>query len=311
MGNASQIGYAKESTWGTPVTVTRFIPVLASSLTKEIESTKSAAVYGGRRVRTPALEARTNVTVGGDVQHEVYDESIGLLLEAMFGGVQTTGAGPYTHTFTPGALPSLTVQEGLDANDATIYPFTFEGMKVSEWELAAAVGEVATLGVTMVGEDMLTATSLETASYDAGLTPLVFTNGHVQVDDADVCANSITITGSNSLKDDRRCIGGGGLINEPVEVAGYRDYMATVEVEFADLTEYNLFLNATIAELELQLTDGATHSLTVTMNGRFTGSKPVLAAADLTPQTLTFEAMSATSDADAITAVLINDDSAP
>jgi hypothetical protein len=152
-GMDAQIGYALESSVGTPATVTAFVPLLSETLMQDKTRLESSGIIAGRRVLTSNQWNGGNVTVSGSVQHELYNRGLGKLFTAMFGTVATTGAGPYTHTFTPGDLTgdALTVQVGRPATNGTVYPFTYAGMKVSSWEIACSQGEIATLGLDLVG----------------------------------------------------------------------------------------------------------------------------------------------------------------
>jgi hypothetical protein len=152
-GIDAQIGYATESTVGTPATVTAFLPLVSESLMQERARLESAGIIAGRRVLASQQWNGGDITVSGSVQHELYNRGLGKLFTAMFGSVATTGAGPYTHTFTPGDLTgdALTIQVGRPATDGTTYPFTYAGMKVASWEIACSAGEIATLGMDVVG----------------------------------------------------------------------------------------------------------------------------------------------------------------
>ena len=152
-GMDAQIGYALESSVGTPVTPTAFVPLLSETLAQDKTRLESAGIIAGRRVLTSDQWNGGNVTVSGSIQHELYNRGLGKLFTAMFGAVSTTGAGPYTHTFTPGDLTgdALTIQVGRPATNGTVYPFTYAGMKVTSWEIACAQGEIATLGLDVSG----------------------------------------------------------------------------------------------------------------------------------------------------------------
>ena len=108
-GLAAQIGYGIESAWGTPVTPSAFIPLLQESLDLDLGRLESEGIVAGKRVLLSEQWNGGPITVGGDVGHELYDRGMGKLLRLMLGGANTTGSGPYTHTFTPGDLPSATV----------------------------------------------------------------------------------------------------------------------------------------------------------------------------------------------------------
>ena len=174
-GIDAQIGYALESTVGTPTTVTAFLPLVSETLSQDITRLESTGIIAGRRVLTSQQYNGGDITVSGSVQHELYNRGLGKLFTAMFGAVTTTGAGPYTHTFTPGDLTgdALTVQVGRPATDGTTYPFTYAGMKVASFEIACAAGEIATLGMDLVGSreiDFRTVTDGVTTSGSAAIT---------------------------------------------------------------------------------------------------------------------------------------------
>ena len=59
------------------------------------------------------------------------------------------------------------------------------------------------------------------------------------------------------------------------------------------------------------LSSGASESLTIAGNIRFTGETPVVSGPEILEQPLPFVFTSATSDAAAITATLVNTDSTP
>jgi hypothetical protein len=174
-GIDAQIGYATEVTVGTPATVTAFLPLVSESLMQERARLESAGIIAGRRVLASQQWNGGDITVSGSVQHELYNRGLGKLFTAMFGDVATTGAGPYTHTFTPGDLTgdALTIQVGRPATNGTTYPFTYAGMKVSSWEIACSAGEIATLGMDVVGTreiDYRVVTDGVTTSGSASIT---------------------------------------------------------------------------------------------------------------------------------------------
>lgn len=156
-GVATQIGYALETTAGTPVTVANFLPLgsKGEKLMGDRARIESDAIRAGRRILDANDWAGGNLSPGGDVGHELYNAGIGKLLTGMFGTVSST-TGPvsslYTHTWTAVGEPKpLTVQKGVPDVGGTVRPITYTGMMVDEWELACAAGEFATIGITFAG----------------------------------------------------------------------------------------------------------------------------------------------------------------
>lgn len=307
----AQIGYAQEVTVGTPVTVTRFIPLVSESIQTERERLESAGIIGGRRVLQSLQWNGGNLTSGGDIQHELYTRGLGLLFSNIFGTVVTSGAGPYVHTFTPGDLlgKALTVQVGRPGSSGTVYPFTYAGCKVQSAEIACSAGEIATLGLTVVGMTESTATGLAVATYPTGYgKPFKFNHGSVTIGGVSTKVKSATITIENGLDDGRRFIGQ-QTIDEPLE-ADYRMYGGTLDIEFTDLTHYNRFVAGTEHALVLNFTAG-TESLVITCNVRFDGETPAVGGRELLRQGLAFKCISTGADSTAITAVMTNSDVTP
>lgn len=154
-GLAIQCGVAAETTPGTIVTPTTFLPVTElPSLAVGGEATESAGIIAGRTVLTSDQWNGGNLTVGGDIGMELYDHGQDTILRAMLGSMSQTGsAGAYTHVHTPGDLidDSLTVQYGVPSTSGTVVPATFAGCHVASWEIACQQGAIATLGVTFAG----------------------------------------------------------------------------------------------------------------------------------------------------------------
>lgn len=153
-GLAIQTGYAAEAATAEIETPQQFLPVAdLPSLTVGGDPTESEGIIAGRRVLTSDQWNGGNLTVGGDVSHELYDHGMDVLFRAMFGQMVQTGNGPYTHTHTPGDLSddSLTVQLGVPSLEEGVVPATFGGCHVASWEIACEQGAIATLGVTFAG----------------------------------------------------------------------------------------------------------------------------------------------------------------
>ena len=144
--NAS-IGFGDETTWGTAVTPTVWVPLVSESLQSEIARLDSEAIITGQRVLRSQQWSLGAETVSGDIGLELNDQSKGLLLKHMFGGSSTTG--PFSAADLSGL--GLTVQVGIPDTAGTVNPKTFAGCKVSSWELGCVAGEIATLGLTVAG----------------------------------------------------------------------------------------------------------------------------------------------------------------
>lgn len=310
-GLAGQFGFVAETTYGTAVTVNRFIPLVDESVQTEIEMLESSGIIAGARVLRSQQWSQGLRRSEGDVGLEVYDRSIGLLLLNCLGSVTTTGTNPATHTFTPGDLQgdSMTFQFGRPNRNGTVVPFTYAGVKVQSWEIAVNTGEIATLGLTVVAQTETTGITLATASYSTSIRPMTFVNGSFTLGGSSLCVRGVTISGENNLSTDRMCIGQ-NYIDEPTEM-DLREYTGEVEVEFYDLTHYNRFIQGTEASLSLVLTAPSSATLTINANVRTDGETPNIEGRDLLVHTLSFKCVGTNSDSSGLTMVLVNSDTTP
>lgn len=310
-GLAGQLVIAEESTYGTYVAGTRGFEFTDENLQFGRGILESNGIRAGRRIQSRFAQGVQRVA--GPVTMELSPQGFGLLFKHIFGGVATTGAGPYTHTFTPGDLAgkSLSVQVGRPFSTGTVQPFSILGTKITEAEISAAVNEYATLTVSLYGNHEDTAQSLAAAAYPT-VTPFVFTQGVLSVAGSGVDVRNFTLTIDNALIVDRHFLRATTpeRSKEPLE-GGYRQVTGSFESDFESLTAYNRYVAGTQAAMVLTFTSG-TNTLTITMNVRFDGETPTIGSPDdLVALSMGFKALSSTSDAAAITAVLVNSDSTP
>lgn len=310
-GLAGQVGIATETTAGTAVAVTRFFPFRDDpSVMADYERLEDEGVRAGRRVLQSEAWNGGNITVSGDLGFNLYDHSIGLLFKHMFGSVNTTGAGPYIHTFTPGDLTSFTLQVGRpDVGTGAVQPFTYAGCKVASWELACEAGAIASLNLSIVGMTATTATAIATASFATALKPVKFnhlTTG--TIGGSAVNIKALSISADNALDADRRFLGT-QTVAEPLE-AGRREYTGSITVEFTNLTHYASFVAGTEQALVLTFTVGS-NTIAITGNIRFDGATPSMSGAEILTQEIPIKFIASGADSTAISAVLTNSDSLP
>lgn len=310
-GLAGQLGFAEESTYGTFVAPTRFLELNNSNVKFERERIDSGGIRAGRRVLhrwAPGIQR-----VAGDVEFELAPQGFALLWKHILGGISTAGANPYTHTVTPGDLAgkSLSLQIGKPDIGGTVRVFSYLGVKVTGIELSAAVNEYAMMTVSFYGNHLDTAQTLGTATYPTGLTPFDFTKGSVSLAGSGFDVKEFTLNIDNGLEVDRHFIRATTpeRSKEPLE-STRRDITGSMTADFSDLTALNRFINGTEAALVLTFNAGASAQTTITMNVRFDGEDPDLGP-ELLEQPLQFKAVSATSDAAAITVAVVNADASP
>lgn len=310
-GLAAQIGWAQETTWGTPVTVTTFAPLVSESIGYEVARLESSGIITGRTITDTDQVKAGNVTVSGDIQLEAFEQSIGTLLKHALGSVSsTTASAPYTHTITPGTLTGLglTVQVGRPDVGGTVRPYTFSGCKVDSLELSIAAGEIATLGVTLVGKDVATNTSLAAASYQAqatrpftGIEATTSTWGATTPN-----ITAVTLSVANNLAAERRFLGT-DTVAEPLQ-AERRTVDGTLSVEFSSLALWEDYAALTYRDLTVTCTNGV-ETLSYVAHARLDGVEPQVGGPGIVTAEIPYVVNGDGSDADGITITYTSDDS--
>lgn len=298
-GLSAQLGFVDETVYGTPVTVTRFYEFRDESIKLNIDRIESQALRSGTRVQRSDRWAAGKKSVGGGVTFELANKSFGLLFKHFFGGVTSAqpNVGPdptvWKHTFTPGDFPvALTGQVGRTDVSGTTRAFTYHGLKVTDWELACGVGDIASIKTNFVGEDEDTSTGLAAASYPASLSLLTFVNGTLTIAGGAANVKSVSLKGTNGLAQDRYFLGN-QLRSQPLENA-MRVYDGKFEAEFESLANYNRFVNGTEAQIVL-LFQGVTisgiykYEARITANVRFDGETPVVGGPQIVPLSLPYK----------------------
>ena len=151
------VGLGEESTYGTPVTPTRFIYMNSES----IKASEGKAFSGSinKVGRNAARQVQGNVDVSGDFgfnpSHSYHAWT--MLLKHALGTVSTvqpdttTAPTVYRHTFTPAdALPTgLTIEVAKD-----VLSHLFEGCKVTSLRISGSAGALLDCSVGIIGKDV-------------------------------------------------------------------------------------------------------------------------------------------------------------
>ena len=299
-GIDAQFMLGRESTYGTSVTPDVTLPIVSESVAAEIERIESAAIHTGRTVLKSEQWAPGRSMVAGDTAFELYDTGMVELFEAMFGGLASAAG---THTLTPGELGHYTLQFGRPDRGGFVRPFTYDGCKVSSWEIRASEGEAVTLGVDWIGRRESLAEALETPAIPAGIRPFWFTDVTLDLDGAETCASQLTISGDNNLVADKFCLG--DQYPDEAVPAGLRTYSGAVQATFESMALLNHYRNSTEIPIVFSAAAGGA-SLTITMNVRLDGETPAIAGREELTLSLPFTCMAnGTEDSSAITAVYV------
>ncbi|MDH3194237.1 MAG: phage tail tube protein, partial [Acidimicrobiia bacterium] len=264
--------------------------------------------------------------VRGSLDYSLFDEGAALFFKHALGTVNTTGAGPYTHTITPGnALDglSLTVQEGIPDQAATpvVNPWTYVGCKVVS--LGVTINDTdATLSVGLVGMDKKIAADggvfvLQTASVPATVSRFLPEHFSLTLDPTGAssevarCVRSFSMDITNNLDENRYCLGT-AIRKEPLQVAGVtREVTGTIQLEWANIADYTRYAAQTITDMTWAV-DNGTDSITCTLDVETTGgAKPQIQPNGLIYESLTYRAVGNTADSDALSVVIVDVNAAP
>lgn len=305
-GLAAQFGMVDETTFGTSPTVSRFLEFNSETIAQTVERIDSAGLRAGRRVQRSTQWAAGKKNVTGDVEFEVQQQGMGLLLKHCLGSVTTSqpDAGSnstvYEHTYTVGALDgkSFTCQIGRGDVGGTVRAFTYAGCKVSKWDLSVAVDGSVLLKTTIDGISESTDVDLATAAYSTQPFPLVWTGGTITLpNSATGNISKFDLSGDNGQDLTRYFMGTGPATKKEQLESTLRAYSGSIDVEFTDLSAYNLFLNGTIGQLTANfegsnISGTYNYALEVTLPAvRFDGATPNVPGPGLITTTYPFVAL--------------------
>lgn len=195
---ARYVGVAKETNYGTPVTPTKFIPVVKESIAASQEILADDSIRG----RDFYSQSPGVVKVEGGFDMFVAPENgIGQLLLFCLGAVESAqqgGTAAYLHTITPADdPPSFTLEKGMDTITGLQYP----GCKIRRLTLKTVRKGKLGASVELVGKTEKVV-SLSTPSW-SNLPDLTFTQGTYKIDGAangDIIGIEVKI--ENALKEE-------------------------------------------------------------------------------------------------------------
>jgi len=250
----AQVGIAEESTYGTPVTVTRFYPFTGDGLDPafgivEADDEIRAGAYG------PRVDQQSPYPGGasGPFGLIVPTKGFGVWLKHALGGasIGTITDSNYTQTFIPGALngKSLTYQANRPFHPSgTAQAVTFHGVKVTGFELVAEVEDFLRATFDLDAEDHDIATGLATASYlsiTEGGSKFPWSLASITIGGSAVEATKFRVRVNNNMKTDRKFLRGSALKKEPVR-NGRMAVDWELDVDWVDATQYNRVAASTI-----------------------------------------------------------------
>lgn len=293
---SAQFGIAKETTYATPVTVSRFFEFSTESIKQEFGRVESKGIRAGALTMRADRFQPYPKGPAGSVEFDVPTKGFGVWLEHLLGGTVTTSAvvdSNYTHTAQIGSLygKGLTAQVGRPLNPSgTVQPFTLSGGKVTGWNLSMEKEGLLTCGIDLDFATGTTATGLATASYPANFTNFSWVGANISIGGTNVCLNKFSVKVENAQDTEKYMLCGTSTKHEPTD-NGLRMVSWEAEAEFADLVQYNRVASATragaLAPIVATFDGPEIHAgatlprLTVTMPAaRFDGEVPTVGGTD-------------------------------
>jgi hypothetical protein len=283
---SGQVGAVAEVTYGTPVTVTHFYEFLSENFQFNPTWLDGMGLKAGQAYNRASRTVQSQFDVNGDLTMEhtigsaanAIADSMGFWWKFALGSSVTTPtlvlgtAYKQNHTNGSKAGQFITCQVGRpQISGVTVQPFTYTGVKVTDWEFSCNDNQIAQLKVTCDGQTELTSTALAAASYPTPNGLFAFSDATIMniggtastsAGETTVSAGSalgsrvtgVTITGSTPMKVDRYGLGNAGLKGEPIENA-IPTITGTLTTEFFSRTElYDVFKTAGTTVLQLDFT---------------------------------------------------------
>lgn len=258
------IAFAAESTYGTPVTVTRAIEFLSETLDYKKNVKQSASLRVGRRVGLARGRVVPTVEGAGSLNFEAMSKGQGLLWQLLMGsGVSTlVSVSTYQQVFTfADVMPSVTLQKQLIDATGAVRPYTFNGVVCEGFDVDFA-DDTLKVTAALNARELLTATAAAAIVYPAGAlsifsfvgaalytgtvtepTTIVLGGGASPL--ANIRSGKISVKHNPTL--DRYNYGGGGKKRQPLVKT--RDISVNLMAEF----DATAMADAVLAETPMSL----------------------------------------------------------
>lgn len=302
-GLDSQLGGAKETTYGTRVVPTRFWEFGSESL--QLAKTFVVSTQLGSGAMFPRGSRRTATVrqAGGDISFEAPNQGLSWWVDLLHANAVTPaqqgGSAAYLHTHNIGTTSptkSATIQVGRTSTDGTTRPFDYLGCMLTGAEFSWDIETFLRFTATIDAQEEKTDQALATRSLPTSLESFVFTQGALTIGGsniADVGPGNIAI--SQPLATDRFRLGSSGLKSKPI-LNDFQSVSGSLTADFTDLTAYTRYVAGTRAAVVLTFTGNliaATyyHKIIITMSDvGFDGETPNVGGPDMLTQTIPFRA---------------------
>jgi hypothetical protein len=297
-GLSGQVMVVAEATVGTAVTPTIGYEILSEAFVSNPTFLEGMGLKSGQAFPRSSRSVTSRSDVNGGLTLEHGDRGhYGLQWKHALGSTVATPTvvtgTAYKQVHTPGIKTGLsqTVQVGRPQTDGTVQPFTYNGVKTTDWQFTCTDNAIAQLQVTMDGWGESTATSLAAASYTANVQNFTFKDasnfkigGTVTTSAGETTIASgvavtsvvkgVTINGTTPMAQERYGLGNAGVKKEQLENA-FQTITGSFDTEFTSRAEmYDLFKTGVYTAIQLDFTHFDLAGLDA--NGVSSGPNPYL-----------------------------------
>lgn len=303
-GIGAQLGLSEETTFGTFVASARFLEFVSENINLSIARDESKGLRSGQRILRSDHWKAGRQSVQGDVSLEVGNRGFGVFFKHALGAVTTTadGAG-FKHSCAIGDLfgKSLSLQVGRPDIGGTVDPFSYSGMKITDWSLDNSPDNFLDLKLTFDGQLEATATALASATGPTETEILHWSGAAITIGGTSTPLQAFNLTGKNNFDTGRHLLTGVTTKKEQIENA-LRDVTGTLTSEWDGngATNYQRFVTGTTAAIVATWTAVATYDtakpykLVVTLPAaRFDGDSPNVQGEGIVPFPMAFKATDA------------------
>lgn len=275
-GIFSTFGYSPEATWSTYVAPNHFVTMQSEGFEYSKGTVTEKTLHGGL-YDLATRRAFVRKGAKGTLTCAPYTRGLGLLFYNMLGASVTTSGGWVLYPGdTTGKSMSVQVGRPMTSN-ASVQAFSYEGSKVTDWELGVKTGEFGTFVVNFDAQQEDTTQSYTAPSYAAStyilsslnatliLGGTVSTSGSISSVSGGASvtlAKEVSIKSTNPLDTERYFLGSyyklEQLVNDTRQVTG------SCVIQFQDLTTvYNAFAADTPVALQLNFSGAGSSALNI------------------------------------------------
>jgi hypothetical protein len=244
IGATGELGLALETTRGTYVAATKWVPIRSESITATQEMNYRRVIRGIADPLTPQVG---NLTYEGDIEFEAYPDVLPYFFRAMRTSEAKTGSGdPYQYIYTPthGALSSSSLSIYVERNGVR---FGYSGVSITGMAFTITDGIlICTASVSALAE----ATQSDESSSFSNETPFYTGTFSVEIPDSSAVTDMDNFSWS---------VAEGSSINHRLDgstnpasiTMGERTVSCSMDRDFDSRTDLDAFEAATATSLTL------------------------------------------------------------